>query len=107
MTEKMTLGQALRENAMKRPAAHNGHWIQWKLVEGGIQPLPPVAVDCNGSDPGISEPCYNQPVWVIEDAEGYNPTCLEHSGKVLNELLQDKYKDDSEVSLYFHAYKGE
>lgn len=107
MSEQKTLGEVLRENAMKRPAAHNGHWIQWRLVEGGIKPLPPVAVDCHGSEPGCGEPCYNSPLWVIEDAEGYYPTCLTHSGKVLNDLLVGKYVSDSEVSLYFHAYKGE
>jgi hypothetical protein len=104
MSEQKTLGEVLRENAMKRPAAHSGHWIQWRLVAGGIEPLPPVAVDCLGSDPECGKPCHNRPVWVIEDFDGYHPTCLEHSGKVLNALLQG---NNAETAMYFHPYKGE
>ena len=99
---KLTLGEALRENARKRPAHAN---TRWTLVEGGIRPTLPIAVDCAGSEPGFDDACHNKPVWVIEDFDGFTPTCLTHSGKVLNSLLV-KYQD-SEVSLYFHPYKGE
>lgn len=90
----------------KRPTTSTSGWIQWVRVPLGLKPHPPVAVDCHGSEPDCGEPCHNRPLWVIEDAEGYYPTCLTHSGKVLNELLVGKYVSDSEVSLYFHAYKG-
>lgn len=100
---RKTLGDVLRENASNRSAAASGHW---RLVTDGIEPAHPVAVDCAGTEHD-TDPCYNKPVWVIEDFDGYTPTCLEHSGKVLNTLLQGKYQGNSEVSLYFHAYKGE
>lgn len=106
MTEQKSLTEALRENSAKRPAALAENEIQWDLVEGGIRPRRRVAVDCHGSVPGLDNPCYNKPVWVIEDYDGYYPTCLRHSGKVLNNLLV-RYTRDAEVSLYFHAYKGE
>jgi len=93
-----------RENASKRPAASTA---KWALVPGGIRPTLPVLVDCKGSAPAFDDPCHNRPVWVIEDADGYYPTCLTHSGTVLNELLTTKYKENAEVSLYFHPYKGE
>jgi hypothetical protein len=100
-----TLGDVFRENAAKRSAASTSA-IQWELVEGGIRPLHPGAVDCTASDPGYGEPCYLAPVWVIETYDGYYPTCLPHSGKVLNMLLP--YPNEAaEVSMYFHPYKGE
>jgi len=103
---KLTLGDVLRENASKRPAASIVGPVRWELVPEGIRPRPPVAVDCHGSAPEFDNPCYNKPVWVIEDAEGYYPTCLTHSGKVLNGLLVSRYSRNAEVSLYFHTYKG-
>lgn len=98
---RKTLTDVLRENASNRSAAASGHW---RLVQGGIEPLHPVAVDCHGSD-HVTDVCYNRPEWVIEDIDGYYPTCLTHSGKVLNRLLEKHGKPD-EVSLYFHPYKG-
>jgi hypothetical protein len=104
---RISLYDVLRENSAKRPAASAAGPVQWKLVPEGIKPLPPVAVDCQGSEPDFDSACHNKPVWVIEDAEGYYPTCLTHSGKVLNGLLVSRYSRNAEVSLYFHAYKGE
>lgn len=101
---KMSLGDALKENASKRPAFSSGP-IEWELVPGGIRPRLPVAVDCAGSAPEFDNPCYNRPAWVIETAEGHTPTCLTHSGKVLNSLLV-KESHSSEVAMYLHPYKG-
>lgn len=104
MAEK-SLGDVLRENASKRPAFSRGR-IDWELIPEGIKPRHPVAADCAAHNPGHGETCYNKPVWVIETFEGHTPTCLTHSGQVLNSLLV-KYKDSSEVAMYFHPYKGE
>lgn len=98
---KMSLGETLRENSRKRPAHTN---TRWTLVEGGIRPTLPVAVDCAGTAPEFDAPCYNKPVWVIEDADGFYPTCARHSGKVLNSVLGKHLA--SETALYFHPYKG-
>lgn len=103
MAEK-SLGDALRENAAKR-SAFSREPIEWELVPGGIKPFRPIAADCAAHHPDYDQPCLTKPVWVIEDYDGFTPTCLTHSGEVLNSLLA-KYKD-SEVSLYFHPYKGE
>lgn len=108
MTKPMSVpSRTVKAPVTRRPVASTSGWTQWVRVPLGLTPHPPVAVDCRGSAPDFGDPCHNRPVWVIEDTEGYYPTCLEHSGKVLNELLQSKYRSDAEVSLYFHAYQGE
>lgn len=104
---RLTLGDVLREQSAQRPAATANGPIQWELVREGIRPLHREAVDCGGHNPGYGEICHNKPVWVIEDIDGYYPTCLTHSGQVLNEVLRPKYANDAEFALYFHAYKGE
>jgi hypothetical protein len=88
---------------MRRPANSNAH-TEWELVPGGIRPYRREAVDCAGNEPDSDNACHNRPVWVIEDFDGHTPTCLVCSGKVLNKLLA-KY-ENSEVSMYFHPYKG-
>lgn len=95
----------LRERSAQRPAASSPADTQWELVHDGIRPIPPVAVDCKGSAPEFDDACHNKPVWVIETEDGYHPTCLTHSGRVLNSLLI-KYRHDTEVAMYFHPYKG-
>src|ERR1043165_2142749 len=104
MAEK-SLGEVLREKASERPAFSRGR-IDWELIPEGIKPRRPVAADCAAHDPAYDQPCLTKPVGVIETCEGHTPTCLEHSGQVLNSLLV-KYKDSSEVAMYFHPYKGE
>ena len=101
-----TLGEALREKAAQRPAARNGSPIQWQLVSEGIRPIPSLAVDCSVHNPGYDHTCYYKPVWVIEDETGYYPTCLRHSGEVLNSRLR-AHPNNIEVAMYFHPYKGE
>jgi hypothetical protein len=103
---KLTLGDVLRENASKRPAASTSRGIQWELVLGGIRPLHREPADCLGSEPESDNSCHNRPVWVVETYDGYYPTCLEHSGKVLNRLLPTHSEDLAETAMYFHPYKG-
>ena len=104
MAEK-SLGEVLREQASKRPAFSRGR-IDWELVPEGIKPQHGELADCRVNELDPDERCYNKPVWVIETFEGHTPTCLTHSGQVLNSLLV-KYKNTSEVAMYFHPYKGE
>lgn len=103
--EPKSLGDVLRENASQRPAFSKSP-IEWELVAGGIKPRRPVLVDCAVNAREFDEICNNKPQWVIETYDGHTPTCLEHSGKILNSLLQ-KASDHSEVAMYLHPYKGE
>lgn len=101
---RMSLREAIRESATNRPALSSGP-IEWELVPGGIRPLRRAAVDCAASGLDSDNPCHEKPEWVIETIDGYLPTCLTHSGMVLNWLLS-KEENSSEVAMYFHPYKG-
>lgn len=92
----------------RNAAAKDANTMQWQIVDGGLAPLVPVAVDCAGSEPGYDDACYNKPVWVLEDYYGYNPTCHTHLGKVsLNLLTAYADGEGSGFTVVYHRYKGD
>jgi hypothetical protein len=102
---RLSLGDVLRERAMKRPAFSTNTPVQWELVPGGIRPFRREAADCHASAPDSGNPCYNKPVWVIEGYDGFFATCLTHSGVVVNSVLPP-VAEAAETELVFHPYKG-
>lgn len=82
--------------------------VQWTYVDGGLAPTTPIKVDCKATDPGgLRGACYQKPAWVIEDFNGYHPTCRNHIGEVTLSMLGEFSEDDSGLTAVFHRYKGE